>query len=162
MRGTALLQILVFALLYFRNGLCFSSPNLLVPVKYQESMIVRERLQQKGVSGLFPKNAQTLRAAHRYQAASIHMQNTAERFLNWAESQGIQFESLFLKSFDGIRGIGASSNLKAGDVVLSVPESAVLRVLADRSSLPSHLEKENFVSEKVASIFSNIVLRMKT
>jgi hypothetical protein len=153
MRGTALHQVLVVVLLNFTSVLCFSSPKLLTPVKNQGNMVYRETLEQKGVGGLLPKNSPALRSAHRYQAASIHMLNNADRFLSWAASQGIQFESLSLKSFDGIRGIGASSNLKADDVVLSVPESAVLRVLADRSSLPSQLEKENFVSEKVAKLF---------
>ncbi len=153
MRGTALHQVLVVAVLYFTSGLCFSSPKLFVPVKNQENIILGGRLQQTGVRGLLPKNAPAVRSARRYQAAPIHMQNSADSFLSWAASQGIQFESLSLKSFDGVRGIGASSNLKAEDVVLSVPESAVLRVLADRSSLPLQLEKEKFVSEKVTKLY---------
>jgi hypothetical protein len=149
MRAKALLQF-ILALLYFRSGLCFLSPKLFTSGKYQKHMILSDKLDQKGVAGLLPKNS-PLRSARRLLAVSILMQDTADNFLSWAASQGIQFESLSLKSFDGVRGIGASSsNLKAGDVVLSVPESAVLRVLADSSSLPSKLENENFVSEKVS------------
>jgi hypothetical protein len=147
MRAKAFLR-LILALLYFRSGLCFLSPKLFTSGKYQKHMILSDKLDQKGVAGLLPKNS-PLRSARRL-AVSILMKDTADNFLSWASSQGIQFESLSLKSFDGVRGIGASSsNLKAGDVVLSVPESAVLRVLADSSSLPSKLENENFVSEKV-------------
>ena len=75
------------------------------------------------------------------------MQDTSN-FLDWAASQGIQFESLALKSFDGIRGIGIEQKRESGDTILTVPEPIVLRVLEQSSSLPAALEKENYVSTK--------------
>jgi len=72
-----------------------------------------------------------------------------EEFMDWARDQGIEFRELFFSSFNGIRGIGLSTEAKAGYVVLSVPEDTVLRVLDEKSlDFSSELEKSNFVSEK--------------
>ena len=87
---------------------------------------------------------------HYLRKSCIQMkQQSGSDFLGWASSQGIQCDSLTLSSFDGIRGIGVDTTHSGEKTILTVPESKVLRVLAQSTILPESLEKENFVSEKV-------------
>jgi hypothetical protein len=79
----------------------------------------------------------------------LRMQQQSADFLVWASSQGILFDSLTLKSFNGVRGIGVDKSQTGDSTILTVPESKVLRVLAQSTTIPESFAQENYVSEKV-------------
>jgi len=69
------------------------------------------------------------------------------KFSEWTATQNIQNEKLGLAEFDtGLRGVKAVSPISSGDVLLSVPVGAVLRVVAGNSRPPSKLQ--GYVSDE--------------
>jgi hypothetical protein len=100
-----------------------------------------------GAGGICPGRRRGANLSRLSMATNEETKRKWEAFGEWSSGQGIQSDNLALAEFEGgLRGVAASSDIGAGETVISVPAASVLRVIGGNSRLPAKLQ--GYVSEQ--------------